>query len=47
MIFLSDKQKSGLVLCNNIKELSLVMFYSNNCPHCKDMLKILRVLPKK
>lgn len=36
---------NGLLLTQNIPNLSFVLFYTNDCPHCKTMLSILKLLP--
>lgn len=51
LLFLSDedffiaKGTKGPILCTNIPGFSLVLFYSNKCPHCKNLDPIFRSLP--
>ena len=40
-------EKNQLLLCNNIKDLSLVLFYGKNCKHCQILLPIFKRLPGK
>ena len=51
LLFLNDedftigKGTKGPILCTNIPGYSLVLFYSNKCPHCKALDPIFRKLP--
>jgi len=35
----------GKIICNNIPNFSLVLFYSTSCPHCQQFIPILKKLP--
>lgn len=35
----------GSILCHNIPGFTLVLFYSNQCPHCKQLIPIFKRLP--
>lgn len=37
---------NGNILCQSIRGVSLVMFYSTKCAHCKTLLPIFRALPR-
>jgi hypothetical protein len=51
LLFLSDedffvgKGTKGPILCTNIPGFSLIFFYSNQCPHCKNLDPIFKKLP--
>lgn len=51
LLFLSDqdffigKGTKGPILCTNIPGYSLLLFYSDKCPHCKDLLPVFNRLP--
>lgn len=51
LLFLTDedffvgKGTKGPILCTNIPGFSLLLFYSNKCPHCKALDPIFRSLP--
>lgn len=51
IIFLSDQDfsvqngKKGKVLCNNLQGISLVLFFSQQCPHCNDVFPDFSKLP--
>lgn len=53
IIFLSEQDftiqqgKKGNVLCNNLPGISLVLFFSNKCPHCSDVFPVFKVLPQR
>tara|TARA_B100001250_G_scaffold18722_1_gene16153 strand:+ start:484 stop:1014 length:531 start_codon:yes stop_codon:yes gene_type:complete len=42
--FLKDGSK-GKIICNNIPNFSLILFYSTNCPHCQEFIPIFKSLP--
>lgn len=50
LIFLSDEDfsiqqgKKGTILCNNLSGVSLVLFFSKQCPHCGDIFPIFKQL---
>lgn len=52
ILFLTDQDffikegQNGLILCTQVPGYSLVLFYSNLCPHCKTLDPIFRSLPK-
>jgi len=52
LFFLKEKDfslqecKKGNSLCCNVKGISLILFYSNSCPHCNDIFPIFQTLPK-
>jgi len=35
----------GPILCNNIRGISLVLFYSTKCQHCQNLIPIFKRLP--
>lgn len=37
--------KGGLLLCNNIRGLSFVLFYSPGCEHCSKLIPIFKRFP--
>lgn len=37
--------QKGNILCNKIEGMSLILFYSTNCDHCKPLLPKFRNLP--
>lgn len=39
-------KKGGHVLCNNIEGVSLVLIYSQQCPHCNDIFPHFKNLPR-
>jgi len=43
--FTISKGTKGNILCNTIPGFSLVLFYSNQCPHCAQLLPIFKRLP--
>lgn len=43
---LFDSQK-GKVMCTGLKGISLILFYSKECDHCKKLLPIFKQLPFK
>ena len=51
LLFLSDKDflvtkhPQGTVLCNRIRGLSLILFYSTQCVYCKEFLPVFKRLP--
>ena len=51
LLFLTDedffisKGTKGPILCTNIPGYSLILFYSNKCPHCRVLDPIFRSLP--
>lgn len=51
LLFLSDgdffigRGTKGDILCTNIPSYSLILFYANNCPHCKALDPVFRKLP--
>lgn len=52
LIFLSEQDfsvqqgKKGQVLCNNLSGVTLLLFYSKQCPHCGDVFSEFNSLPK-
>ena len=51
LLFLSEQDfsiqqgKKGRILCNNLPGVSLVLFFSKQCPHCTDVFPIFASLP--
>lgn len=51
LLFLSEQDfsiqqgKKGRILCNNLPGISLVLFYSKQCPHCTDIFPVFASLP--
>jgi thioredoxin-like negative regulator of GroEL len=51
LLYLSEKDfksipvKDGNLLCNNIKGISLILFYSTQCKFCATSLPIFKTLP--
>lgn len=51
LLYLSSKDfdvaqgQQGRVMCNRIRGFSLLLFFSNACHHCKDLLPIFKRLP--
>lgn len=45
--FKVDEMKEGKVLTHNIQGLTFVLFYSNSCPHCKQVIQIFQELPRR
>ena len=51
LLFLSDqdffigKGTKGPILCTNIPGYSLILFYSDKCPHCKTLEPVFNSLP--
>ena len=45
--FLIKKGQKGNILCHNIKNLSLILFYSTSCVYCKTFIKVFKELPTK
>jgi len=43
--FYISKGTKGNILCNSIPGFSLVLFYSMQCPHCKNLIPIFKKLP--
>ena len=43
--FLLTKAPNGLVLSTQIRGFSLLLFYSDRCPNCRNMLPIFKKLP--
>lgn len=37
--------KSGKSLCSRVPGVALIMFYSNNCSYCDELMPIMRKLP--
>lgn len=52
LAFLSEQDfsiqqgKKGRILCNNISGVSLVLFFSKQCPHCTDVFPVFAALPQ-
>jgi hypothetical protein len=52
ILFLSEEDfsiqngKKGQLLCNNLPGVSLVLFYSKQCPHCVDLFQIFKTIPQ-
>lgn len=42
--FLVQDGPKGTVLCNNLQGLSMVLFYADNCVHCKNLIPIFKTL---
>jgi thioredoxin-like negative regulator of GroEL len=40
-----QKGLKGEILCNNIRGLSLILFYSTNCQYCRELIPIFKRLP--
>lgn len=51
LLFLSEQDfsiqqgKKGRILCNNLPGVSLVLFFSKQCPHCTDVFPVFAALP--
>ena len=43
--FFVDKGENGNILSNKIKGFSLILFYSTQCEHCKNLIPIFKKLP--
>ena len=43
--FTLQRGTKGNILCTAIPGFSLILFYSTQCPHCKDLIPIFRKLP--
>lgn len=43
--FLIKTGQKGNILCHNIPGFSLILFYSNNCNHCHNLIPIFKRLP--
>jgi len=43
--FTVENGTKGKILCNPIPSFSLVLFYSNQCKHCKTLVPIFKKLP--
>lgn len=43
--FITSKGTKGPILCHSIPGFSLILFYSNQCPHCKMLIPIFKCLP--
>jgi len=43
--FFIGKGESGPILCNNIKGLSLILFYSTQCTYCQKFIPVFKKLP--
>ena len=35
-----NKGTRGPIMCNNIQGFSLILFYSTQCQHCKELIPI-------
>jgi thiol-disulfide isomerase/thioredoxin len=52
LLFLSEQDfavqqgKRGYVLCTNVPGVCLTLFFSRECPHCKDIFPIFNTLPQ-
>ena len=40
-----NKGTRGPIMCNNIQGFSLILFYSTQCQHCKELIPIFKTLP--
>ena len=40
-----NKGVRGNIMCNTIQGFSLVLFYSTQCDHCKELIPIFKQLP--
>lgn len=51
LLFLSDREflvtnhPQGTILCNRIRGLSLILFYSNQCKYCPSFVNVFKRLP--
>lgn len=51
LLFLTDKDfhisqgSKGNIMCHRVSGYSLLLFYSNQCEHCKNLVPIFRRLP--
>lgn len=43
--FSVNKGTKGNILCNGIQGYSLILFYSTQCVHCKELIPIFKKLP--
>jgi thiol-disulfide isomerase/thioredoxin len=43
--FVLSKGAKGNIICNTIPGFSLILFYSTQCPHCKNLIPIFKKLP--
>ena len=47
-VYICNKESDDCYwLKHNIPNLSFILYYSNNCPHCENMLSIMQSLPTK
>lgn len=52
LLFLTDNDfkivdgVKGPIMCHSISGLSLILFYSINCPHCQSLIPIFKSLPR-
>lgn len=44
--FSIQQGKKGNILCTNLSGVSLVLFYSKQCPHCSDVFPVFQTLPR-
>jgi len=43
--FQLTKGNKGNIMCTNIPGFSLILFYSNQCEHCQNLIPVFRQLP--
>jgi thioredoxin-like negative regulator of GroEL len=43
--FIQNASKGGTILCNSIRGISVILFYSTNCEFCKKLIPIFKRLP--
>jgi len=43
--FTIQKGTKGDILCNSVRGLSLILFYSTQCCHCRELIPIFKKLP--
>lgn len=43
--FVLMQGQTGVVMCNKIPNLSLILYYSKNCNYCQDLVPIFKDLP--
>jgi thiol-disulfide isomerase/thioredoxin len=45
--FATRRGKKGNLLCSNVQGISLLLYYTSSCPHCKRLFPIFKSLSKK
>ena len=43
--FALQRGKKGPIMCHQIRGISLILFYSTHCEHCKELIPIFKSLP--